>query len=90
MDRPVPLRPDPRELSRSEQRSLIRAITAAAVFRDGNAAAKLKAAWPNDAGAALVLRAATRPLETGDFPQVTTVGVLPTLAPESAEALRSS
>jgi hypothetical protein len=85
----VPLRPDHYAVEIEHRRSLLRAITAMAMGNapDSNAMSVLKAAWPRDASAELVLRAATNPTSTADFPSFNTVAVLPRLAPASA-ALR--
>jgi hypothetical protein len=61
--RPIPLRPDVGELARGDRQALHRAVTAMALgaAQGRDAAAILKRAWPRDATAELVLRAAVSP-----------------------------
>jgi hypothetical protein len=84
----IPLRPDPSALASADRRSLIRAYTAKALAaRPGeDARAILRAAWPEDAQAGLILRAAVSPMSTSSYPEITTATVLPALAPASASA----
>ena len=66
---PIPLRPDLGALDREHRRSLTRAITAIALAGESRSpSAFLKAAWPNDAAAGLILRAAVRPTLTSNYP----------------------
>jgi hypothetical protein len=90
MNRPIPLRPDPHALAAADRRSLIRALTckALASVRDQGAGAGdiLRRAWPDDAQAALIVKAAVSPTSTAGYPSITTATVLPALAPGSASA----
>jgi hypothetical protein len=79
----------PEDLARNgagQRRSLHRAITALALAAAQRRAPGpiLKAAWPNDSAAELVLRAASSPTTMAGFPTVSTVETLPALAPGSA------
>lgn len=87
-DRPVPLRPDAAELSRSDRRSLHRAITAMAlsIGQGRGAESVLKRAWPNDTTAQMVLKAASSPIMTGNFWTIVGTNPLAALAPASAAA----
>lgn len=71
---------------RLEQRSWHRAIAAAALgtARRRDPATILKGAWPQDARAELVLRAATSPLPVTGFPPLDTTAIFHSLAPGSA------
>jgi len=66
---PIPLRPDRLALVHEQRRSLTRAIAAMALGdRVRPASEILKSAWPNDADAGLILRAAVSPTTTAGFP----------------------
>jgi hypothetical protein len=84
----IPLRPDPHALAAADRRSLVRAFTAnvLGVVRNQDAGDILRRAWPDDAQAAMIHRAAVSPTLTSDFPAITTATVLPALAPASASA----
>jgi hypothetical protein len=81
----------PEDLNRNgtaQRRSLTRALTAITLAgTTRSAGAILKAAWPNDDAAGLILRAAVSPTLTANYPAFASVSVLPNLAPQSA-ALR--
>lgn len=86
--RGIPLRPDRRALAHEQRRSLVRALTAIALADLNRSPGEiLKAAWPNDAEADLILRAAVPPMSSSSYPAYQTTTVLPSLAPQSA-ALR--
>jgi Phage capsid family len=84
----IPLVPDRGALAAADRRSLIRAFTAKAlaVAPGQDAGDVLRRAWPEDREAGLILRAAVSPIDSGDFPAITTASVLPALAPASASA----
>jgi len=71
-----------------QRRSLMRCISAVALgaLKQQSAEKIISENWPNDAGAALVMRAAVLPLMTGSsgLPTMTAVRLLPSLAPQSA------
>jgi hypothetical protein len=85
-DRPVPLRPDVGALDRDEARSLRRAIAAIALagIRKTNPEATLKAAWPSDTRAQILLRSAVSPTSTSDIPGAIAIAPFRSLAPSSA------
>jgi hypothetical protein len=70
----------------AERRSVQRVLAAKALAtaRKLNAADILRAAWPGDGQAAMLLKAASPPLTTGDYPQIQTTAMLRNLAPSSA------
>jgi hypothetical protein len=70
----------------AERRSVQRVLAAKglAAARKANAADILRAAWPGDGQAAMLLKAASPPLTTGDYPQIQTTALLRSLAPSSA------
>jgi hypothetical protein len=85
----IPLRPDPAAYVAEQRRSLHRAATAIALTtgrKDLNAEQFLRRAWPDDARAGVILRAATTPTSTttSGLPAVTTVALFRSLAPASA------
>ena len=86
IDRPLPLRIDAGALVASERRSFLRATTALAIaaVRKTDPAAVLKATWPDDRGAAIVLRAASSPTTTANFPVQNIIGLFQSIAPKSA------
>jgi len=69
-----------------ERRALNRALAALALgaSRRRTPADILKGAWPNDRTAEAVLKAATSPLTTGNFPGTTRTPSLQNIAPQSA------
>jgi Phage capsid family len=80
--------PEDLQNGRLERRSFVRAIAAMTIAaRDNvNADAVLARAFPGDAGAQRVLKAATSPTTSAGFPQSQTMRVLPQLAPQSASS----
>jgi hypothetical protein len=86
MDQPIPLRPDYGETHRLESRAWHRAVAASALatLRHSDPANELKAAWPNDDRATLILRAAQSPTGTGDIPAFDQTGLFQSLASSSA------
>jgi hypothetical protein len=87
---PIPLRPDPRALELDQRRSLVRAATAVALgaVTPHPPHEILARAWPNDSGAAMVLRAAVTPTMTSNAPAlgIDAVAFLVSMAPQSAAA----
>lgn len=85
---PIPLRADPLALARAERRSFIRAATAIVLGSKQGAPhpEQIIKTWADDAMAARVLKAATSPTSTADYPQMQATAVLPMLAPSSASA----
>jgi hypothetical protein len=87
---PIPLRPDIYAREREQHRSLVRACTAMALglVQRQPAPDVLRAAWPNDHGAELVLRAAVTPTTTSSAAVlgIDAVAFLVSLAPQSAAA----
>ncbi len=88
MPQPVPLRADPSAIERSERRAWRRAIAASvfAVNQRTSASAILKQAWPGDARAAAITKAATSPTTTTQFVPQDVVASFRSLAPGSAAA----
>jgi hypothetical protein len=90
MNRPsgIPLRPDRDALASADRRSLHRAVTALALanVREQRPETLVRAIWPDDAQASLIVKAAVSPTSTSSYPQITTATVLPALAPASASA----
>ena len=86
MDRPIPLRPDPRALYANDRLSLARAVAASAlgVIKMGDSQKILKASWPRDEQASLILRGAVSPTSTANYPTRDTVAFFRSLAPGSA------
>jgi hypothetical protein len=86
MNAPIPLRPDFAEAQRLERQSWHRAITASALasLKRSDPADVLKAAWPSDQRAELILRAAQSPTSSTDFPAFDKTGLFQSLAPSSA------
>jgi hypothetical protein len=83
---PIPLRADPAALRQAEARAIHRAVAAIALgaAQKTSPAAVLRAAWPHDDRAALVLRAVSNPIDTTQYPGLDAVTTLPHLAPQSA------
>ncbi|MET4016058.1 hypothetical protein [Bradyrhizobium sp. S3.2.12] len=86
MNAPIPLRPDFAEAHRQQRQSWHRAVAASAlaVSKGADPSDVLKAAWPSDQRAALILRAAQSPTSTDDFPAFDKTGLYQSLAPSSA------
>ena len=86
---PEDLRRDPGALARAGRTSISRAVTSLLLAKSHNMAPGelLRRTWPDDAGAAVVLKAAQDPLATTDFPGQSLVTALRRLAPTSV-ALR--
>jgi hypothetical protein len=85
----VPLRPDYAALATEQRRSLYRAASAIVLTtaREGVGAEEfLRRAWPDDAQAARILKAASSPTSTTNsgLPGVSTVGLFRLLAPQSS------
>jgi hypothetical protein len=87
--RPVPLRPDRSAVTREQARSLHRALTATVLgrMRNKSAAEVAKASWPGDTTAEWLTRAPTVPLDRTQFPTISSVQLLPLIAPRSAASL---
>jgi hypothetical protein len=73
------------QFARDQRRSLVRACTASALAAAAKRPAEsvLKAAWPDDHTAAILLKAASSPTDTSGFPGLTGVAALQHLAPAS-------
>jgi hypothetical protein len=82
----IPLRADRTEAARSERRSWSRAIAAQvlAPIHGTSPEQLLRATWPNDTKASVVLRAAVSPTSTGDFPAQDVISAFRSLAPGAA------
>ncbi|WP_156928907.1 hypothetical protein [Bradyrhizobium sp. th.b2] len=78
--------PEDLQNSHHERRSWHRAITASALatLQRSDPADILRAAWPRDDQAALILRAAQSPTSTEDFPAFDKTGLFQSLSPSSA------
>ena len=82
---PIPLRPDPDAFKQADRISLVRAATAIVLgHSDVDRSGEVLKTWPDDAVAGRILKAAQRPTASGDFPQLQTMRVLPSLAPQAA------
>jgi hypothetical protein len=84
----IPLRPDVRALASSERRSFVRACTAMMLGAKHRQRPDtiLGKTWPDDSVAPRVLKAATSPTTSGDYPSMQAVQVLPMLSPQAASA----
>jgi hypothetical protein len=84
--RGIPLRPDRNALAVERQRAFARAATAIALgaVRKADPTSILRAEWPNDDRAGVVLKAISSPLDTSGYPGLDAVTTLPQLAPSSA------
>src|SRR5262249_32937237 len=84
--RPVPLRPDRGAVHREQTQSLHRAMTAAVLghMRKQTPAEVLRAHWPRDDAADILLRAAQTPLDREHYPKAVGVQLLPIVAPSAA------
>ncbi|WFU53024.1 hypothetical protein QA639_25465 [Bradyrhizobium pachyrhizi] len=84
----APLRPDHREAARMERRSWQRAVACHAIAsangRKLNPSRVLKAEWPSDTRAELILRSAVSPTDTTTFPGFDAVTAFRAIAPGSA------
>lgn len=82
----LPVRVDADVVTANERRAILRAITALAVAaaRSADPVAMLKAAWPDDRIAAMMLRAVSSPTTTADYPVANVVGLFRSIAPKSA------
>ncbi len=79
--RPIPLRPDPTARDREWKRSFIRAATCTALAElqksnMGSAEQVLRANWPADDRAQLIVRGAVTPMQQGDYPGSSVVKLL--------------
>src|SRR5262249_12733366 len=70
----------------AERRSVQRVLAAKRLgaARRATPADILRAAWPGDGQAAMLLKAASPPLTTADYPQIQVTALLRSLAPSSA------
>lgn len=82
----IPLRPDPLARDREQRRSLIRAITGIALSGDERAEKIVARTWANDNLASMIVKTAITPMTmtSSGLPLVTSIDVLPSLAPMSA------
>jgi Phage capsid family len=82
---PIPLRPDRTALAHDERRALHRAVACVALgaARRVAPATVLKTNWPGDRRAELLLRSATSPTTSAEFPPTEAVGAFRSLAPGS-------
>jgi hypothetical protein len=82
----IPLRFDRNALVENDRQSWCRAITARALAtaQHDDPQKIIRAAWPNDAQAAVILRSAVSPTMTTDYPSHDAVTVFKSLAPSSA------
>jgi hypothetical protein len=73
---------------RADRQSFLRAVTAKALgeIHGRDPAAVLRTTWPNDSAAGLILRGATSPTTSTDYPTAIITNPLLTLAPTSAAA----
>jgi Phage capsid family len=85
----IPLKPDRGAVTREQTRSLHRALTAVTLGRMRNKSATelAKASWPGDEAAQWLTRAPTVPLDRTQSPAITSVQLLPLVAPRSAASL---
>ena len=83
---PLPVRLDTETVSANERRAMLRAITALAVaaVRGADPVSILKAGWPDDRQAAIMLRAVSSPTTTADYPVANIIGLFRSIAPKSA------
>jgi hypothetical protein len=83
---PMPVRLDTETVSANERRAMLRAITALAIaeVRGGSPDAILKAGWPDDRLAPVMLRAVSNPLTTTAYPVQNIIGLFRSIAPKSA------
>jgi hypothetical protein len=87
MNSPIPLRPDPLALARSERRSFVRLCTAKALAaRPGAPSASAIAKAANWDDVERIVRSPQTATGTGAFPAQQSVRILPALAPASASA----
>lgn len=86
----IPLRAEPTALARAQRQSFIRAATAIFLGRKSTGATEriMKGTWGDDGNAQRIMRAAQRPMETGDLDawELQSIAILPLLAPASAAA----
>jgi hypothetical protein len=84
----IPLRADPAAMIEKRRQSFCRAATALFMAHRTNARAysTFRANWPDDTDCDKILKAASSPSASADFPQVQAQKILPMLSPDSASS----